>query len=181
MDIQLRLATEADKPAISSLIARSARGLSQPHYTPLQVEAALQSAFGVDTQLIKDQTYFLAFCDQHLAGCGGWSYRDTLFGSDREKNRSAAEMDPTTEAARIRAFFIDPDFTRLGLASLILQACEKAAWDRGYRKLQLVATLPGVAFYKRHGYSPGQSFLYALDDELNIEFLPMFKSLAGEP
>lgn len=178
MQTFLKLATEADKEEISSLIARSARSLSQPYYSSLQVEAALQSAFGVDSQLIKDQTYFLAMCDQQLAGCGGWSYRDTLFGSDREKKRSSAEIDPRTGAARIRAFFINPDFARRGLGSLILSACELAAWNRGFRKLQLMATLPGVAFYQRHSYSPGQSVQHALDDRVNIEFVPMFKTMA---
>ena len=181
MQTYLRLATEADKQEISSLIASSARGLSQSHYTSLQVETALRSAFGVDSQLIKDHTYLLAFCDQQLAGCGGWSYRDTLFGSDREKNRSKAEIDPKTGAARIRAFFIHPDFARLGLGSRILEACEMAAWNRGYRKLQLMATLPGVAFYKRHGYSPGQPLQHALDENVTIEFVPMFKTMATKP
>jgi GNAT superfamily N-acetyltransferase len=181
MDVSLRLATEADKGEISSLIARSARGLSQPHYTSLQVETALSSAFGVDSQLIKDHTYFLAFCGQQLAGCGGWSYRDTLFGSDREKNRSKAEIDPKTGAARIRVFFIHPDFARLGLGSLILDACEIAAWNRGYRKLQLMATLPGTAFYQRHGYTPGKPLQHALDEKVNIEFVPMFKTMAAKP
>ncbi|HJY36706.1 MAG TPA: GNAT family N-acetyltransferase, partial [Steroidobacteraceae bacterium] len=116
-----------------SLIARSARELSAGDYTPEQVEGALRGAFGVDTQLILDRTYFVAEADGKLVACGGWSKRRTLFGGDARSGRDAADLDPATDAAKIRAFFVDPAYARRGLGSAILERCESAARACGFR------------------------------------------------
>src|SRR6202166_3567467 len=108
MAIVLRKATLDDVPRIEALIARSARGLSTADYRPSQIEGALRGAFGVDTQLLADQTYFVAEEDGRLVGCGGWSYTSTLFGSDARTERDVSTLDPRTQAAQIRAFFIHP-------------------------------------------------------------------------
>src|ERR1700677_1559182 len=126
----IRLATPADIPALHVLIEQSIRGLQANDYTPAQIEGALGHALGLDTQLVTDQTYFIAEpVDQPgtLAGCGGWSFRNTLFGSDHGPDRVALPLNPYIDAAKIRAIFVHPAFARRGLGTLILNYCEQAA------------------------------------------------------
>ena len=177
----LRHALPADSAAIETLIAASARGLGPGFYSTAQIEAALGSAFGVDSQLIADQTYYLALHGEVVAGCGGWSFRATLFGSDRERERNARRLDPATEAARIRAFFVHPDAARQGVGSLILQRCEDDARRMGFQRLALMSTLPGLAFYRHHGFVPGERVTHRLPGEIPIEFVPMEKPLRTDP
>lgn len=177
MNIMLRKATNADIPAIERLIARSARGLSQDDYRPSQVEGALRGAFGVDSQLLADETYFLAEVDGALVGCGGWSFRATLFGGDARSGRDATALDPATQPARIRAFFVDPGHARRGIASLLLDRCEREAQARGFAQLELMATLPGVKFYSRRGYHGADTVRHDIGQGETIEFMPMRKSL----
>src|SRR5437870_2772625 len=108
MSYQLRKATLDDQPVLRALIALSARTLGALDYTNEQIEAALGGAFGVDTQLIVDGTYFVAEFDRKIVGCGGWSRRRTLFGSDKGASRDSTLLDPQSDAAKIRAFFVDP-------------------------------------------------------------------------
>src|ERR1700674_5674576 len=147
MAIVLRKATLADIPRIEALIARSARGLSAEDYRPSQIEGALRGAFGVDTQLLTDQTYFVAEEDGRFVGCGGWSFRSTLFGGDARAGRDPSTLDPRTHAAKIRAFFVDPANARRGIGSLLLERCEKEAGAYGFSQVELMATLPGVKLY----------------------------------
>ncbi|MGI9285140.1 MAG: GNAT family N-acetyltransferase, partial [Pseudomonadales bacterium] len=151
MKIEMRLATMADLPEITQLIAESARGLGNNDYSEAEIEAALRGAWGLDTQLVKDKTYFLVFADDELAACGGWSFRKTLFGSDTEGSRDAARLDPITDAARIRAFFVRPKFARQGIGSMIMNHCEQQAREAGFRSLALGSTLPGLRLYTAHG------------------------------
>src|SRR5271170_2761304 len=127
MAIALRKAIAADVAQIEALIARSARGLSADDYRPAQVEGALRGAFGVDTQLLADQTYYIAQEDGQAVGCGGWSFRSTLFGGDARAGRDSSMLDPRTQAAKIRAFFVDPGKARRGIGSLLLERCENEA------------------------------------------------------
>jgi GNAT superfamily N-acetyltransferase len=181
MEFELRAALTRDTGAIAQLIAESARGLGSPFYSPRQIEMALQSAFGVDSQLIEDGTYFVAMRKGSIAGCGGWSYRATLFGSDRQVGRSASAVDPRSGAAKIRAFFILPAFARRGVGSLILHRCEMEAWRKGFRRLELMATLSGLAFYTWHGYVAANPIQHELGNGLTIEFVPMSKILQERP
>src|SRR5258707_14429207 len=112
MSISLRKATLDDVPALQSLIARSARGLSTAEYRPAQVEGALRGAFGVDTQLVNDQTYFVAEENDVMAGCGGWSFRSAMFGSDARGRRDISLLDAKNKAAKIRPFFVDASAAR---------------------------------------------------------------------
>jgi GNAT superfamily N-acetyltransferase len=149
----LRTATPTDLEAIRSLIAASVRGL-QHEYSEGQREQALASVFTPDTQLIADQTYFVVeAADGTLAACGGWSWRKTLYGGDHHQaSRDAGRLDPATDAAKVRAFFVHPDWSRRGLGTRLLEACEQAAWDAGFRRAEMGATLSGVPLYERHGY-----------------------------
>jgi GNAT superfamily N-acetyltransferase len=178
--IQLRKATLADIPRLDALIARSARELSREEYRPAQVEGALRGAFGVDTQLISDQTYFVAEEDGGLVACGGWSFRSTLFGGDSHNQRNASALDPCTQAAKIRAFFVDPSRTRRGIGSLLLQRCEKEARRYGFTQVELMATLPGVKLYGARGYAAFGRVNYDVGEGETIEFVPMRKVLGDQ-
>ena len=173
----LRKAQTADGAAISDLIARSIRKLGLSDYSPEQIERALTGAFGLDTQLVQDGTYYLAESGGRLVGCGGWSFRRTLFGSDTRGQRDASSLDPAVDAARIRAFFVDPEVARSGIGSAILAQCEADALAQGFGRTELMATLPGIRLYAARGYAGTQRILYPLGDGISIEFLPMSKTL----
>jgi GNAT superfamily N-acetyltransferase len=177
MSYQIRPAVRADQNALQQLIARSARELGTQDYSPAQIEGALQGAFGVDTQLIDDGTYFVAEMKQQLVGCGGWSRRRTLFGGDSHAARDAAELDPAIDAARIRAFFVDPDYARRGIGRALLERCEAEARVHGFTRLELMGTLPGVRLYQAFGYEAAAMIRYPIGPDLSIEFIPMRKSL----
>jgi GNAT superfamily N-acetyltransferase len=179
MAITLRAATFADVPQIEALIARSARGLSADDYRPSQVEGALRGAFGVDTQLLIDQTYFAVEEHGRLIGCGGWSFRATLFGGDARTDRDSSTLDPRTQAAKVRAFFVDPGNARRGIGTLLLEHCEKEARARGFSHVELMATLPGVKLYAACGYVGTDTVNYDLGNGETIEFVPMRKALAA--
>jgi GNAT superfamily N-acetyltransferase len=151
--ISIRPAVQKDLGELERLVARSVRGLGAGFYTDEQIEASLVHVFGVDTQLIADGTYFVAGDGGLVAGCGGWSRRRTLFGSDRWKADLVDDLlDPRVDAARVRAFFVAPEHARRGIGRLLLLHCERLAAAEGYRRLQLVATLPGVPLYSAMGY-----------------------------
>jgi GNAT superfamily N-acetyltransferase len=154
-EFQMRLAAEADIPALRELIELSVRVLQKDDYTPEQIEGALGHALGLDTQLVRDGTYFVAEPvgeNAVIAGCGGWSHRKTLFGSDHGPGREAELLDPAVDAAKIRAIFVHPQWARRGLGSMILRHCEEAAQAAGFRRLEMGSTLTGVALYTLRGY-----------------------------
>ena len=173
----VRKATLNERDALQSLIARSARGLSARDYRPEQIEGALQGAFGVDSQLINDGTYFVVEEDSVIVGCGGWSFRRTLFGGDQRPERDAAELDPRTDAAKIRAFFVDPAHARKGIGTLLLETCEAEARARGFTRVELMSTLPGIRLYSARGYAGVQQVTYEVSPGVLIEFLPMGKAI----
>jgi GNAT superfamily N-acetyltransferase len=177
MIFQIRPATIDDVPVLQRLIADSSRGLSREDYSPEQIEAALGTAWGVDTQLIADNTYFVVECGQQIVGCGGWSRRKTLFGSDARRDREPALLDPAREAAKIRAFFVHPDWARRGIGRALLERCEAQAAAEGFQACELMATLPGRRLYAACGYRAGEPMQYSLEGGLTIEFVPMRKEL----
>ena len=178
-ETRLRTATAADLEAIRTLIAASVRGL-QHEYSEGQREAALASVFTPDTQLIADQTYFVVEAAEGgaLAACGGWSWRKTLYGGDHHHaSRDAARLDPAIDAAKIRAFFVHPQWSRRGLGTRLLRACERAAWDAGFRRAEMGATLSGVPFYERHGYRRLAEILVDLPGGERLPVVRMEKAL----
>jgi hypothetical protein len=136
---RIRPALPADVPVLRELIDSSVRQLQAQDYSREQIDSALRTVFGVDSQLIADGTYLLAETvpDPSRAGkttivaCGGWSKRKTLYGGDRwkglqnkdrqnkdrqNKDRQDDLLDPRTDAAKIRAFFVHPDWRAVALA-----------------------------------------------------------------
>jgi GNAT superfamily N-acetyltransferase len=162
---------------LEALIAASVRGLSIGYYSPEQIESALIHVFGVDSQLIADGTYFVAELDGQIVGCGGWSKRKTLFGGDQAKEAEDNLLDPNTDAARIRAFFIHPDFARRGIGKLLIEACETAAKEAGFRRLEMGATLPGEPMYRAVGYEVIERFDLPFPDGVMLPLVRMGKTL----
>lgn len=154
MQFRLRKALMADIPRMREVIEASVRGLQATEYTPAQIEGALKSVYGVDTQLIADGTYFAVETTSEvtIVACGGWSKRKTLYGGDQYACREDSLLDPIHDAAKIRAFFVHPDWARKGIGSLILDACEHAALAAGFTRLEMGATLSGVPLYRAKGY-----------------------------
>lgn len=175
--VRFRVATLDDVPVLRGLIERSARALSRDDYTLEQIEAALGGAWGVDSQLIRDRSYYVGEHEQRAVACGGWSWRKTLFGGDAQLGREPETLDPRCEAARIRAFFVDPDWARLGLGRALLELCEREARASGYTSAALVATLPGERLYAACGYESEGARSYPLGNGSSIVFVPMRKSL----
>src|SRR6266480_3578487 len=180
MEYKLRLATLEDVPALRELIARSIHGLGAADYTPAQIEAALQGAFGVDTVLIRDGTYLVAETStRDIVACVGWSRRRTLFGSDTRAERDESWLDPKTDAAKIRAFFVDPAHARRGIGRAILARCEAEAIGAGFSSFELMATLPGQRLYEKCGYLPDPAIDHLLPGGLTIRMVPMHKRVRG--
>lgn len=171
----LRLAREPDIPALEILIPLSVRSLQAAHYSPAQMEAALSPVFGVDRQIIRDGTYFVAGQQDRIVGCGGWSFRKTLFGGDRDRPGEDARLDPKRDAARIRAFFIRPDFARRGIGRSILIACEAAMQKAGFQSADLVATLTGEPLYASFDYTVIERYEVPLPGGLTLPVVRMAK------
>ena len=172
-----RLATERDIPAITELIPLSARALQKHCYSSPQIEAALGPIFGVDRQLIRDGTYFAVDSGGSLAGCGGWSKRKSLFGSDQARAEPDPELDPACDPARIRAFFIHPAWARRGIGRAVLMACEEAILQAGFTRVELVATLPGEPLYAAIGYAAAERYEIEMADGLKMPVVKMTKRL----
>lgn len=156
--MKLRLATESDLPALRVVMARAIAELQSGFLSPEQVEASA-AMMGLDTRLVADRTYFIAEIDGRIAGCGGWSQRATLYGGDHSAGRDARLLDPTTEPARIRAMYTNPDFVRRGVGKAVLAACENAANAAGFTRTELMATLSGQPLYRAAGYTEIETIL----------------------
>lgn len=172
--LTVRAAVPDDVPALERLIEASARGLSHGHYSAAQVEAAVAHVFGIDSELIADGTHLVAEVGHDITGCGGWSRWRTLFGRDRFAGRAGGLLDPAIDAARIRAFFVAPGHARRGIGQALLAACEEAARAAGFRRLALMATLPGETFYRAAGYIADPAIAVEIGD-ISIPFVPMRK------
>ena len=175
----LRLATVGDIPRLQALIEVSVRALSSGIYSQAQTEAALVHVFGVDSQLVADGTYYVIEDDTTFVAAGGWSARRTLYGGDQAKREADSLLDPTTMPARIRAFFVHPDWTRRGLARRIFAECEAAARARGFRAFELVATLPGVPLYRALGFVPLEQISVPLLENMTLPCLRMHRPIAN--
>jgi GNAT superfamily N-acetyltransferase len=178
VNVHVRKATEVDVPRLREVIEASVRGLQSRDYSPAQIEGALKSVYGVDSQLIADGTYLVAEIMEsaEIVGCGGWSMRKTLYGGDQFAGREDSLLNPAGDAAKIRAFFVHPLWARRGIGGLILEACENAAKEAGFTRFEMGATLSGVAFYRAKGYATLEDLEVRLG---NGEVLPIVKMAKG--
>jgi GNAT superfamily N-acetyltransferase len=174
-----RLAESDDIPALEPLMAVAIAELQRRFLSPEQI-AASRTIMGLDRQLIADGTYFVVEAEGRIAGCGGWSRRATLYGGDHSPGRDAAPLDPAVEAARVRAMYTHPAFTRRGVGRLILQLCETAAAAEGFHRLELMATLSGQPLYAAYGFRPIEQIL---DDRggAPVPLVRMGKAIEAHP
>jgi GNAT superfamily N-acetyltransferase len=177
-EVTIRQATPADVPALNAVIEASVRGLQVNDYTSAEIDGALGHALGLDSQLIHDGTYFVAEdAEGHAVGCGGWSYRATLYGSDQLPGRETASLDPKTDAAKIRAIFVHPGWARKGLGSMILAHCERSAEAAGFHRLEMGSTLTGVPLYRLRGYLEQSRIAMPLPNGETLAVVRMTKEL----
>jgi GNAT superfamily N-acetyltransferase len=175
----IRIATHEDVPALEQLIPLSVRTLQAPYYSKTQMELALGPVFGVDRQLIRDGTYFVAVAADDIVGCGGWSRRDSIYGSDSARTGDDGLLDPRRDPARIRAFFVHPEWARRGIGRAILERCEEAIVSAGFGKAVMVATLAGVPLYLRFGYREDERIEIGLSEGVTIAGVRMSKRFAS--
>jgi GNAT superfamily N-acetyltransferase len=180
----IRPAVAADIPVLRELIDASVRRLQSGDYTPEQIDSALRTVFGVDSQLIDDGTYLLIQTarsdsgkDPVIVACGGWSKRKTLYGGDRWRDRQDALLDPATDPAKIRAFFIHPDWARQGIGTLLLDACEAAARAAGFTRFEMGATLTGVKLFQKRGYVALERLNVPLERDITLPVIHMMKEV----
>jgi GNAT superfamily N-acetyltransferase len=178
--VNVRVATMADVPALNALIVASVRQLSVGFYSPAQIDAALQAVFGVDSQLIADETYYIIDGAHGPAAAGGWSGRNTLYGGDQTKGATDPRLDPATDPARIRAFFVHPTYARRGLARKLYGVCERAAVAAGFRRFELMATLPGEPLYRALGFTVVERLVLPLAG-LEVPFARMARDIPAAP
>jgi GNAT superfamily N-acetyltransferase len=172
-----RLATLDDLDALREVMRRSIAALQTDFLTPEQVRVS-HSVMGLDTQLIKDGTYFIVERDGRIAGCGGWSWRSTLYGGDESMvSREPDALDPNSDAARIRAMYTDPDFARQGVGRIVISLCEQAATRAGFREATMMATMAGVPLYQACGYVEVEAVLSPPVDGIRVPLVRMEKAL----
>jgi GNAT superfamily N-acetyltransferase len=177
MNLTHRLAQIGDLPALNALMTRSIENLQHGFLSPEQVRASHQ-VMGLDTQLVKDRTYFLIESDGHLVGCGGWSWRATLFGGDDSiVAREPLPLDPASDAAKIRAMYVDPGYARRGIGTMIMSLCEGAARDAGFTKAEMMATMAGVPLYRVCGYAEIEAVEATTREGVVVPLVRMGKSL----
>lgn len=178
----IRLAQSEDVPLLRALIEESVRTLQSQHYSREQIAGSLEGAQGVDTRLIADGTYYVVEVEHPakgrlLVGCGGWSKRKTLFGSDKKADREDSLLDPSTDAAKIRAFFVHPEWVRRGIATRILERCEESARAAGFRRFELGATLTGVPLYLARGFREIERIAVPLANGSSLPVVRMVKQV----
>jgi GNAT superfamily N-acetyltransferase len=183
-NIQVRVAVAADVPILRALINASVRRLQTQDYTLEQIENSLQTVFGVDSQLIADGTYLVAestveaggsSAESLIVGCGGWSKRKTLYGGDHWTERHDELLNPLHDAAKIRSFFIHPEWARRGIGSMILDACEAAARAAGFTRFEMGATLTGVKLFQTRGYIALENLEIPIGNGISLPIVRMEK------
>jgi GNAT superfamily N-acetyltransferase len=174
-----RLARGQDIPAIAALIPLSVRVLQAAHYSEAQMEAALGPVFGVDSRLVRDGTHFVVEHEGRIVGCGGWSRRSSLFGGDAGRSSDDALLDPTRDPARIRAFFVHPDWARRGIGRSLMAACDRAIRDAGFSRVVIVSTLAGEPLYAAMGYRVSERGELVLAGGLMLPVVRMERILSG--
>jgi GNAT superfamily N-acetyltransferase len=173
-----RIAVPDDLDALREVMRRSIEILQDGFLSPDQVTAS-HKVMGLDAQLVADGTYFIVESGGRIAGCGGWSWRSTLYGGDDSLvPRAPRALDPATEPARIRAMYTDPDFARRGVGRLVLRLCEHAARGAGFSSATMMATMAGVPLYRACGYVEAELPVMATIDGIEVPLVRMEKALA---
>jgi GNAT superfamily N-acetyltransferase len=177
MNLTTRLANYEDRPKLQRLIEASVYGLNSQDYSPIQLESALEFILGIDNHLIDDGTYYVAEVEGQLAGAGGWSKRKPLYGKNASHQSGSELLDPASDAAKIRAFYVHPNYARRGIGRRLMEACEDAAREAGFRSLELLSTLTGVPLYQTTGFEMIEPVELVLPNGVSLPTYKMIKSL----
>lgn len=169
----LRVATAEDESAIEELMKGSIAALFPAFYGARQTASSVVHIGRVDRTLIEDGTYFVIEEGREIVACGGWSRRDKLYTGSGPGVTDERQLDPSTEPARVRAMFVRGDWTRRGLGTRILEACEAAARAEGFRTLALMATMPGAQLYERYGFQTIELGEITLPDGVRLACVSM--------
>jgi GNAT superfamily N-acetyltransferase len=169
----IRKAVPADLPEIERVMRASMAGLGQGFYDEQQLASALRYISVPDRGLVDDGTYFVIEEDGRIIACGGWSARKKLFSGPASEDAAEGWLDPETDAARVRAMFVDPAFARRGLGRQILDAAEEDAVRAGFKRFELMATLPGVPLYEVCGYERAEDVIIELPDGMKLACVRM--------
>ncbi len=175
-NFRVSVAVEDNLPEICLLMQQSIKFLQKEFLSNAQISASFE-VMGLDTQLIEDQTYFVVQTENTLVGCGGWSWRKTLYGGNHTAGRSDKRLDPLKEAARIRAMYTHPKWIRRGIGKIVLKSCENAAYKAGFKRAEMMATLAGVPLYKACGYTKIETDTDISENGVKIPLVRMGKQL----
>jgi len=167
------LALAIDAPRVSGLMRSSVLDQFPHFYDERQTASAAVHIAHLDLQLIEDGTYFVHEASDEIVACGGWSRRNKLYTGSGAGDDDDRLLDPRTEPARVRAMFVRNDWTRRGLGRAILDSCEQAARDEGFKRLVLGATLPGEPLYRSFGFREVERFTLTMPDGVPIEGVAM--------
>ncbi len=178
MNLTFRKAEITDINSLEKLIEKSTKSINSDYYSEKEINAALGNSWTVDQQLISDKTYWIVEnLDGKAIGCGGWSKRKLLFGKNNELNTTENELVPGIDSARIRAFFVHPNYTRMGIGKKLIEKCENEAASKGFVSMELVATLSGEKLYSSKGYIPIKAFEVDLGNGITNKVVSMNKHL----
>jgi GNAT superfamily N-acetyltransferase len=183
---RMRKATPEDIPIVQELINLSVRTLHPPFYDPTIIKLALEQVTAIDSNHVNEGNYFIVETEPPasstsssslIVGCGGWSHRVTLYGNDIHTSHDPARLDPSTDAAKVRAMFVHPEWTRKGIATMLLTACEDAGLEAGFKRVELRASLQAVVFYEKQGYEKIEKINRELGGGKVLELMMMKKTL----
>ena len=188
--MRIRPASFEDGALIRALMTRSMETLGPGFYGLDRAEAAARFLTVPDEGLIEDGTLFVVLSPQpplqdeplgegehRIVGVGGWSSRAKLFTGSEDQEGRTERLDPHVDAARVRAFFVHPDFARRGIARAIYERCETEAKAAGFEAFALMATLPGVPLYRALGFGEERPTTIRLPDGTGLDCVEMKKSL----
>ena len=173
----LRVATMADADEMTTVMRASVLDLFRGFYTARQIASASVHIAHVDPTLVGDGTYFVVEAGGEVVACGGWSRRGRLYTGSGDQADDGRLLDPSTEAAHVRAMFVRPDWTRRGLGRSILEAGRDAAEAEGFLRLDLMATLAGVPLYRSFGFVEREHAILTMPDGVTIEAVAMDRDI----
>ena len=73
--------------------------------------------------------------------------------------------------------YVRADFARRGIGAMLLESCEGAAIAAGFRRLEMGATLTGVAFYRAKGYRCAEEIGVAMPNGESLPIVRMWRSV----
>jgi GNAT superfamily N-acetyltransferase len=172
-----RLAAVSDAAEVQNLMRDSILSLFPTFYDERQTASAAVHIGHLDLQLIEDGTYFVHEADGEIVACGGWSRRNKLYTGSGDAAEDLRLLDPSTDAARVRAMFVRGDWTRRGLGRAILESCQGAARTEGFSAMVLMATLAGEPLYRAFGFRETGRDMLTMPDGVELAGVAMERAV----